>query len=228
MRGLLNVAGTTLRYTIGMNFEKPKVQEAPKPLQIDREDEKEAFRKLLAALEQTSVSVFRNPDDTISPEQECTPNEIAARRDFESINAAMSELGIDLQTKRVLEIGSGMGELLRMLRKEGVHAVGIDFNPRDFGHPRGEERIINAPLGALKPDKTGLFGVVLAKNVFDNDRYKFQVYKDMLADIGSLLEEGGVFLKLGTGDFVANDLPENLQKISGSTDFEIYRKNESS
>jgi 2-polyprenyl-3-methyl-5-hydroxy-6-metoxy-1,4-benzoquinol methylase len=206
--------------------EKPPKQERV-PVVIDDDDINEAYEKIAATAQANGVSrrEFR-PDDSILADQERTPNEEAARRDFETIRSALKEHSVDLLKARTLEIGSGMGELLKVLRKEGVDATGIDFNPREYYRPsRGDSIVLHAPLEALKVEKTGAFNVILARDVFDNDRYKLQVYKDMLAHIDTLLPSGGMFVKIGTGTFSKEEIPKGWKRVGGySYEVELYQK----
>ncbi len=208
-----------------MNEKPPKRERIP--VVIDEDDITDAFERIYQHGQNLNLNRYDfRPDDTILADQERTPNEAAARQDFETIRTALKENGVDLMEARTLEVGSGMGELLKVLKDAGVDATGIDYNPREYYRPsRGGVLVENAPLEALKPEKAGLFDVILARDLFDNDRYKLQVYKDMLAHIDTLLPSGGIFMKIGTGVFSKEELPDGWERVGGySYHIELYRK----
>ncbi len=168
-----------------------------------------------------------SPDDAVLPEGECTPDREAAEADFLVLDTTLRSLGIDIRYSRTLEIGSGRGEFLRVLKDNGVSAIGIDTNPRHQTSFDDPIEIVNAPLSAVKAEKVGQFPIIFAKNVFDDDRYAYQNYQEMLGDIDSLLTPGGIFIKMGfTGSFTDNDIPQGWERVRGTIpfDLELYRK----
>ena len=128
---------------------------------------------------------------------------------------------------KFLEVGSGNGDVFKVLKDNGADIVAVD------ARPRGEEHnmLVGARAEAL-PFRDGTFDIVIAHMLFDRTVYRQGWFggkqPQMMSEIARVLRSGGVLC-----DFPANRIqkaaPENfgLALIPESVEadwFKLYRK----
>jgi ubiquinone/menaquinone biosynthesis C-methylase UbiE len=157
-------------------------------------------------------------------------------------NVAKIAEGIDLQDKRVLEIGCGIGgPAFFLARNYGANVVGTDLEPRllELARQRAKKYGLEAktdfqlvepgPLGF--PDES--FDFVMSSGAFTQIGYKVEMFKDVLR----VLKPGGVFScyewMKGEGDYsedmhywfklegltYALETPERYEELLSATGF---------
>lgn len=109
---------------------------------------------------------------------------------------------INLETAKVLEIGSRHGMVLDEARKRGINIVGLDVRPR----ASKENKQVLARAEVL-PFADNTFEVIIAFWVFDPNVYN-QYAEHMMAEIARVLKPGGFFIADPFIDFTAR--PRNL------------------
>lgn len=151
-----------------------------------------------------------------------TPNRDSAETWALSLVLKLKEAGIPLKKdSKILEIGSGQGILLNVLKEKGYAVVGVDAFPRaEANPPQVAARIEQLPF----PDNT--FDVVLGVAVFDSHVYS-QEQDLMIQEIKRVLKSGGVFTGFGNNPHDFSQLRFNgLTPISTAPELDerLYRK----
>jgi SAM-dependent methyltransferase len=109
-------------------------------------------------------------------------------QDFRSIPAIWP----DIEGRRVLDVGCGQGLYTRELARRGAVAVGVDFNVgalREAKRAGGHFHAVRADARYL-PFRADAFEMVVSIEVLSH--IDPQIRQGVLADIGRVLEAGGV------------------------------------
>lgn len=113
-----------------------------------------------------------------------------AQKWFAEFNASIANINLSPNAK-ILELGSGKGSLLALLRREGFDAVGVDSRPR--GNADGlmvKARIEQLPF----PEKS--FDAIVSVMAFQKNAYE-QDQNMMIDEICRVLKPNGVYVHMG-------------------------------
>lgn len=140
----------------------------------------------------TSKDIYshENPLTAARPDWEDTPENITYGR-FHRVREFLKSRNIELSGSKILEIGSGKGVLLNLMRAAGANAVGLDINPR-----AGNDVLQTAGRVEYMPFADGSFDAVVSSAAFDAYVYD-QNQKMMLKEIARVLRVGGVYIGFG-------------------------------
>lgn len=160
------------------------------------------------------VSLVEDWEEAIENEKDASIFLFLMTHSLESHNI---HLDVDAQ---VLEVGSGSGVLLDLLKKRGLSAIGVD------ARPRGEksEGVVAARIEQL-PFKDETFDLVLGAAVFDSHVY-YQKQEEMVKEIIRVLKPGGVFYTALVNDLDFSKYFEVLERGEGRNPRGLYRKRE--
>ena len=137
---------------------------------------------------------------------------------YRSMMLKLENCGVQLPERaKILEVGSGNGNLLNFLRDKGLDVEGVDIKPRGTG-------VKQADIAAL-PYESGSFDCVISKHVFDGERYNQypEKQKEMLSEIVRILKKEGLYYAVETF-FEPIEGLEPLSDRSGSQNGSVYRK----
>lgn len=123
------------------------------------------------------------------------------RGSFEEIKARLADYLPELEKIRdskspspVLDLGSGRGEWLQLLKENGIEAVGVDQNP--YSAARGTDRGLNIAVGDIfevmfaKPPAS--YSAITAFHVIEHLPWKLQL--KLFQEANRLLMPGGVLI----------------------------------
>ena len=134
------------------------------------------------------------------------------------LKETLQPLGIDIKNSFILEVGSGNGLLLDLLKEKGIKAVGVDVDHRGGNKtPRVLSRVERLPF------LNEAFDVVISSgNVFDSIQYD-QDQNLMMREISRVLKPGGVYIGAIQEDIEGG--AQGLKKISDKrSSVQVYRK----
>lgn len=122
---------------------------------------------------------------------------------------------------KILEIGSGSGELTKSLMDDGYDVMAIDIYPAE-----GPEIPLVVGRAEEMPFKNDGFDVVFSLSGFDSHFYPGQVQEKMLTETLRVLKPDGVFIHFGIHgeEEVRQNTPRGLQLVDSSDGFDVYRK----
>lgn len=160
------------------------------------------------------VSLVKDWEEAIENEKDADTFLFLMNHSLESHNI---HLGVDAQ---ILEVGSGSGVLLDLLKKKGLSAIGVDARPRG-GTP---ENVVAARIEQL-PFKDETFDLVLGAAVFDSRAYH-QEQEEMVKEIIRVLKPGAVFYTALVNDLDFSKFFEVLERGEGRNPRGLYRKRE--
>lgn len=109
---------------------------------------------------------------------------------------------ISNRTKRILDLGSGNGRLIKLLKKRipKVHSIAIDFSPHMLTELRREfsndetVSIVEHDLNHKLPSNLGKFDAIISSFAIHHLTHKRK--KEVYSDIFSILNSGGIFCNL--------------------------------
>ncbi len=110
---------------------------------------------------------------------------------------------LDLNAKRVADIGCGDGALTRLMTRQGATVIGIDTNPRQLGKAQSAEPAGNETYGTGAGEALPFEGASMDVIVFSNSLHHVPVDLQDKA-----LEEAARVLKPGGHIFISEPLAE--------------------
>jgi SAM-dependent methyltransferase len=134
----------------------------------------------------------------------------------ERVVEVRAALGGQFASKRVLDLGSGMGGGLVALRRAGLDVVGLDYNPAycRIAQLRGQRYGLRLPLtvgaGEHLPFPAGTFDGILCLDVLEH----VQAPARVLAEMRRVLRPGGVVLTTVPNRFAFRDPHYHLPGIN--------------
>lgn len=166
---------------------------------------------------QHKVGDLKKPEyaDVKTMFEDVTDDEEAAEKGFKQIKRILEKLGTALEKASALEIGSGKGILLNLLRKQGVDIIGIDSNPRDDT----PQTIVKGRIEDMQFDNES-FDLVFSFAVVDKAIYH-QDAELMEREIARVLKPNGVYIELASWDRLPG---KALHLVSESTFERVYKK----
>ena len=104
------------------------------------------------------------------------------------------ELPIDFKKQPVLDIGCGRGELLKILKEDGVNAIGMDINESMVKrcNEQGLTAVQAEALSYLKSQKTGSLGAITGFHIVEHIPFNFLLR--LFSECYRVLAPGGIVI----------------------------------
>lgn len=141
------------------------------------------------------------------------------RGNYESNITFLQKTGLLQSPKRILEIGSGRGVMVKKLRDEGHDAVGTEINPEYIEYAKEENgmELVKISTETTKlPFSPESFDIVVSFDVFEH----IPDTKGHLEEVARLLRPGGQYL-LATPNKWTN-IPFEILKEKSLTEYKKY------
>ena len=124
-----------------------------------------------------------------------TPADITQSPEFGNLEANINfieESGLVSKATRALEIGTGRGGMMHVLRSKGYNVVGVDVSADRIAEATGRfgDLPIQHTTGITLPFENGAFDIVMSFDVFEHIRES----DAHLAEVRRVLRPGGYYL----------------------------------